>query len=301
VKKTFLLTILLLFFFVNVSSCFAISRKAVLAAEIETANIPPTVEGPGFVMPDSPFYFLDQIKQSLRIMFALNQESRARIYANIAGERMAELRFMLQNQNENGAKLALNGVSESFKNAKEQLGAAKSLGKDISKLAKEINDSIREKQQVLDELRTKKEGELGMQVEATTESLTETKIRIGEYLNPSDLANEIKYDTNRELELKFQEASNSAQALKEALEDLKLQRQQAAEEQLRNREEALNRVIDEQGEAIRIQERVQLEAEQKAFEKTLLLEEEAIEEIQANVAKAQQAALKYQNLQKGNQ
>ncbi len=300
-KKAFLFIILVLFFFVNVSSCSAISRKAVLASEKEAANIPPTVEGPGFVMPDSPFYFLDQIKQSVRIMFALNQESRAKIYANIAGERMAELRFMLLNNNENKAKVALNGVSESFKNAKDQLEAARVLGRDVSKVAKEINDSIKEKQQVLDELMTKSEGEFGMQVKAASESLTETKIRIGEYLSPSDLANEIKYDTNRELELKLIEASGSAQALKEALEDLKIQKQEAVEEQLRNREEALNRAIDEQGEAIRTQERVQLEVEQKAFEKNLLLEEKAIEEIQANVEKAQQAALKYQNLQKGNQ
>ncbi len=300
-KKTLLLIIVLLFFFVNASSCLAISRRAVLASETEAANIPPTVEGPGFVMPDSPFYFLDQIKQSVRIMFALNQESRARIYANIAGERMAELRFMLLNQNENAAKVALNGVSESFKSAQEQLALARTLGKDVSKTAKEINDSIKEKQQVLDELRTKRQGELGMQVEAATESLTETKIRIGEYLSPQDLTNEIKYDTNRELELRLSEASGSAQALKEALKDLKLQRQEAAEEQLRNREEALNRAIDEQGEAIRTQERIQLETELKNREKALLLEEEAIGEIQANIEKAQQAALKYQNLQKGNQ
>ncbi len=299
-KKILIISIALLFFFANVASSHAISRSAVLGAEAEEANIPPTVEGPGFVMPDSPFYFLDQIKQSLRIMFALNQESRARIYANIAGERMAELRFMLLNENENGAKIALNGVSESFKNAKEQLEAAKALGKDVSKLAKEINDSIKNKQQVLDELRGKKSGEIGMQIETTTESLTETKIRIGEHLNSSDLASEIKYDTNRELELRLSEASSSAQALKEALEDLKMQRQEAAEQQLKNREEALNRAIDEQGEAIRVQERAQLETEQKAFEKNLLLEEEAIEEIQANVEKAQQAALKYQNLQKEN-
>ncbi len=292
--------ILFLFLFTLTSSCHAITREEVLGAEADDLTIPPTVEGPGYILPDSPFYFLDQIKQSIRVVFAFSQEEKARVYANIAGERMAELRFMLQKQNENAVRVALNGVSENYKNAQEQLGKAKMAGKDVSELAKEINDSIKLKQQVLDELGMSAKGEMGLQAQAASEGLTEAKIRMEEYLSTEDLASEIRYDVDRELSLRLNEASTSAQALTVALEDLKKQRQQAAEQSLKNREEALNKAIEQQNEKIRKQEQLALDQEKKDFENKLRLEQQAIERVQANVEKAQQAAIEYQDLQQTN-
>lgn len=297
VKRIFCFTLALITFLIFINSCSAVSRRAVLGAETDKLTMPPTIEGPGIILPDSPFYFLDQLKQNTRLFLAFTPEAKTRVYNNIAGERMAELRFMLVKQNEEGLRIALAGLSQSYKNAVEQLAAAKLSGKDVNKLAKDINDSIKLKQEVIDELIVKAEGETNKQLQAALEGITEAKIKSEEYLYEEDLANEIKYDVNREVELQMQETFDTSESLKEALLDLQEQRKQASENELKNREKALVEAIDKQSEAIQKEEQKSLELEKKTQAEVAKLEEAAIKEVQDLVVKAQQAALKYQSLQ----
>jgi len=296
VKRFIGVVIIFVIFFTIVNSCSAISRKAVLGAETGKLSMPPTIEGPGIILPDSPFYFLDQLKQNTRLFLAFTPEAKTKVYNNIAGERMAEFRFMLVKQNEDGLRVALAGLSQSYKNAVEQLASAKFSGKDVRDLAKEINDSIKLKQEVMDELIIKAEGETKKQLQAALEGVTEAKIKSEEYLSEEDLANEIKYDVNREVNLQMQETSNTAQSLKEALLDLQEQRKQASENELKNREKVLVEEINKQNETIQKEEQKALELDKKNQSEVSKLEEAAIKEIQDLVEKAQQAAVKYQSL-----
>ena len=143
----------LVFSFVLIFSPSAIAshRAQVLgdATVPSDLSIPPTGEGPGILLPDSPFFFLDELKQNLRLFLAFNPEVKAKVHAAIAGERLAELQFMLAKNNEDGIRIALLGVSDNLKKAAEDLSRAKLKGKDIKILAKTLNDSIKEKREKL--------------------------------------------------------------------------------------------------------------------------------------------------------
>src|SRR5258708_4914260 len=64
-RKSFIFCVLL-FLIVSQGSAFA-QEQAVLGVETQPAvmpSIPPTSEGPGLLLPDSPFFFLDKLKQN---------------------------------------------------------------------------------------------------------------------------------------------------------------------------------------------------------------------------------------------
>ena len=94
--------------FLVVKPTFAHHQQQVLgvatisADTLQNLQIPSTSEGPGLILPDSPLFFLDQLKQEFRLFLVFTPEAKAKIHASIAGERMAELRFMVQKNSKRG-------------------------------------------------------------------------------------------------------------------------------------------------------------------------------------------------------
>ncbi len=176
-----------------------LSRTVLGDSAQNIAQIPPTTEGPGFLLPDSPLFFLDKLKQRIRLFFAFTPEAKAKVYTSVAGERFAELRFMLDRQNRAGIYTDLQGVAENFSGAADQLAMAKLSGKDVSRLARSINIDIKEKQDSLDILEKEETGSLKDEIIATQRSLLESKVKVEESLPAQDLAGEIRDDLNREL------------------------------------------------------------------------------------------------------
>lgn len=198
----FLLSISLISVIISLSanSISANHQEDVLgAASTETLSIPPTAEGPGFVLPDSPLFALDLLKQEFRLILAFTPEQKAKVHNAIAGERLAELRIMLSKNNTTGIRIALQGVSDNLKAAAEDLNEAKLTGRNINILAKSINDSIKEKRQKLAVLENEASGELKAQVLATREALKVAKIKVEDNLPADLLANEMIDDLNQEI------------------------------------------------------------------------------------------------------
>ncbi len=294
-KRFWIYFLLLLIFFASATSSFA-HRRGVLGIQDQNVGIAPTVEGPGMVLPDSPFYFLDHFKQSVRLAFSFTPEDKAKVYSSIAGERMAELRFMLARKDQAGVQADLRGISENFKNAADQVELAKMSGRDISLLAKEINDNIKAKQAVLDELHAQSQGEISSNVEATAAGLSFAKAIVEESLNNADLQNEIKSDLLRQTELNIQDASESARELKEDLEELQEEASHSAKESLKNREEALKEAIKSKNVQLKKAEENKLAIEKQNKEKTMELQKSAIEDAKQIVEKAQETARKFEEL-----
>ena len=165
-----------------------------------TPQIPPTVEGPGLILPDSPFFFFDQLKQEVRLFFAFSPEAKAKIHAAVAGERLAELRLMLLKNNPDAIKTDLNGVSVNLGKAADNIVAAQLTGRNIKDLAKIINDDIKRKQEVLDILEAESDGELKALVTSVQSSILESKVRVEDSLSEDELENEIRDDLNRQIE-----------------------------------------------------------------------------------------------------
>lgn len=200
------------------SSVFANHQEDVLGvASAATLSIPPTTEGPGLVLPDSPLYFLDQIKQEFRLLLAFTPEQKATIHNAIAGERLAELQIMLVRSNVSGIRTALQGVSDNLKAASNDLADAKLTGRNIDLLAKEINDSIKEKQKILTVLEEQATGEIKVQVMAAKEALKIAKVKAEENLPADLMVNETIDDLNQQINDNINSANLSAAEVNRAI------------------------------------------------------------------------------------
>lgn len=280
------------------SSVFAHHRDRVLAATITTQTpvLPATAEGPGLILPDSPLFFLDEVKQNMRLFFALTPEAKAQVYQSIAGERLAELRYMLAKNNQQGIKIALDGFSNNTKQAAVELAKAQFAGKNVQPLAETVNQAIKERQKSIDSLDMQTTGELKAQVNVVQDALTEAKIQVEDSLPKDQLEKEIQEDLEREIGRKVEDASESAKEVKHHLAELSQQASESAARSLKRREEAIKRAIEHKNEEMRKLEERKLEIERKNQSDQLELQKETAEHVLKATQEAQQAAQKLEML-----
>ncbi|MBI2430579.1 MAG: hypothetical protein HYV39_01025 [Candidatus Levybacteria bacterium] len=274
-------------------------KERVLGAQTSIVpQIPPTVEGPGLLLPDSPLFFLDRLKQNVRLVFAFTPEAKAKVRADIAGERMAELRFMLAKDNKPGIDTALQGVSENLRKAAEAINEAQLSGRSVFSIAKSINEDIRRKQEAFDVLEATENREISFKAKAAQAGLLQAKVRVEDALPEDELENEIEDDLHRLIEDEVEDASRSARRIAKQLEELGKQASEAAEKTLGRREEALRRAIEQKNEALRQAEERMLESEQKKRDRLLKVQEKAAEQARIAVEEAQKAAERFREAQK---
>jgi hypothetical protein len=231
--------------FFSSNSVLANHQEDVLGvASAETLSIPPTAEGPGLILPDSHFFFLDQIKQEIRLHLAFTPEQKARVHNAIAGERLAELRIMLVKNNVSGIRIALQGISDNLKAASEDLTNASLTGRNIALLAKQINDSIKDKQKTLSDLQLQATGEVKAQAMAAIEALKIAKVGAEENLPTDLLVNETIDDLDRQISDNVNSANLSAVEINRAINVLTKLASEAATRNQPERQEALVHAID---------------------------------------------------------
>ena len=246
-------------------------RGRVLGTSTSASQIdfPPVTSGPGLILPDSPFYFLDQIKQSVRLLLAFTPQDKAKLHSEIAGERLAELRVMFARNNKSGIDTAINGLDNELTQTAKSLTDAKASGKDVAKLAKEINDSVKDKREVLAEIQGQAQGELKHKIEATQDSLMDAKTQIEDALPEADLGNEIQDSLNFDLKNEFEGASESAKNIEQMINELKTQASQNSQKALKNREEALQKAIEAKNEELKRKQELLLKNEKNKQEALL--------------------------------
>lgn len=295
-KRIFILPLaFLLFILVFPKPVYSHHQAQVLgdATVSSDLSIPPTTEGPGIFLPDSPLFFLDELKQNLRLFLAFSPEDKAKVHTAVAGERLAELQFMLAKNNDNGIRVALFGISDNLKKAASDLTQAKLQGKDVKLLAKTINDLIKDKRKKLSFLEEQAQGELKAQVKAVREALKVAKVEVEDNLPEDELENEIKDDLEGEIEDNVRATSTSARGLEHAIDVLSRLASQAAEKQQTRREKALKHAIEVKNEALRKQQERLFELESKRQEKILA----AYQKLSDAAKKAKEAAAAYKNAQ----
>ncbi len=279
---------LVLFIFKSSQDVFAYNSGDVLGLEVVgRAQLPPTIEGPGLLLSDSPFYFLDQIKQQVRLFLAFSPSQKARLHADIAGERLAELRFALAKNNQDAIDKALLGFTQSYRSAAKRVTEAKMRGENVSTLAKEITDGLKLKQQALDSLEASSTGDMKVRVEAAQAVLMSAKVEIEDSLDEADLVNEIRYDIDRITIAELRSTSESAKMLSIVVAELEKQASQAGQQQLKNREEVLKTVIAQTESEYQKSQEV---TAAKELEKKLALKKEVVEQVRKTMEAAQKAA-----------
>lgn len=295
-KRTALIALSFCLLTLAVSPASAHHRKEVLGDTTTPSDVkfPQIASGPGFFLPDSPFYFLDQISQGVKVAFAFSPERKAQIRSQIAGERLAELRVMLERDDKQGIQTALRNFTHESELAAEAISdAGARSGTDVRGLAKELNTTIKAHRKVLKELEKQTSGDLKLQLKASRESLKRAKVEIEDELPEDEFEKELQEDLDEIIEDEVEEASRSAKGLEHAISVLEKLASQAAEKNQPAREAALRRAIEKKNAKLQSQEQRKLQREQKKREKKMDKTKKAIGEARETVKQAQEAAMRF--------
>ncbi len=197
--------------------------------------------------PESPFYFFDKLGEALREFFTFSPEGKARLQIAFAAERVAEIKIVLETKgvDAKGLEVAEARLREHLGEAAEIVIKQKNKGKDVSQLAKELNDDFEEPKSALsDSFKAEKkaleakEDDLKNQIKAAR--------RAGDNAKVEALAQELgQVKAQLELlELKEEEIEDELEAEEERIEE-EMEAQEKAEKAIREAEEEKQEVIDE--------------------------------------------------------
>ncbi len=103
--------------------------------------------------PESPFYFLDRLGEGLRQFFTFNPEAKAKLQIEFAGERIAEIKVMIEKKgvNAKGLEIAESLLKANVAYAAEIVSEEKVAGKDVAALAKTLNDEFDARDKLLEQ------------------------------------------------------------------------------------------------------------------------------------------------------
>ncbi|TSC66403.1 MAG: hypothetical protein G01um101477_105 [Candidatus Doudnabacteria bacterium Gr01-1014_77] len=159
-----------------ISSIFAVATLfATATAFAQDAQV--TLPSAGLT-PSSPFYFLDRFGENLRQFFTFNRETKAKLQIEFAGERIAEIKIMVEKKgvNAKGLAIAESLLKTNVAYAAEIIDQEKTSGKDVSVLAKTLNDEFDLRDKLLEQtFKDAKEQLKAQRKEIKTKLLTEAR------------------------------------------------------------------------------------------------------------------------------
>ncbi|MDP3941566.1 MAG: DUF5667 domain-containing protein [bacterium] len=157
-------------------------------------KFPGLAAGPGFILPDSSLYSLDQLVQELRLVLAFVPEQQAVVQKNILGERLAEARVELSRGNLQATELALSGAEKAARGLADSIADAASKGRGSAELARTMNQTLQEYRSALTSASNQAPTSLAYRLDATSQVLLEAKVRVEDELPGDELASAIEND-----------------------------------------------------------------------------------------------------------
>ncbi|MCP6718478.1 MAG: DUF5667 domain-containing protein [Patescibacteria group bacterium] len=199
------------------------------------------------ITPESPFYFLDRLGEFLQEFFTFNPEGKAHLQITFAAERIAEIKIVLETKGveARGLDVAQSRLQAHLAKAATIVTDQKAKGKDVSSLARELDDKFEAPKSALaqifkeqERILEAKEDELKAQLKAAHRAgdvvLEETiAVELGQVLAQLELLELREEDIERELE-----------AEEERIEE-EIEAQHKAEKAIREAEEEKQEVLDE--------------------------------------------------------
>lgn len=292
ITKLFVFVLAVLLFVSFSQSASAHHKKQVLGESTSTDDLvfPPVTAGPGFLLPDSPLYFLDHLFQSVKVATALSPEQKAKVRMEIAGERMAELRLMLAKEKKTGVDTALSELAKEAHFAAKSLSEAKAQGKDVEKIAREVNEAIKTQRQTLYDLEHQSTGALALQFKSTRGQLKEAKVEVEDHLPGDALAAEIENGLMEDFEDGIGDVDLAISKIERDLVKLEEEVKVASARSLTRREDALKKAIEEKNELLRVEEEKLLAEELVRQESLLKVSQSSIDAAKKAVEEAKSAA-----------
>lgn len=230
-------------FVLTASVASADYRQEILGASNTHIDFPSVTAGPGYILPDSPFYFIDLFKQQIKLATAIGPRSRSITHIQIAGERLAEVRAMVERNNEAGIQKALSGLSSEIKFATNDLEDAAGQGKDVEKLAKMLTSVIKDQRSILAKVEAQTAGPLALQLLATSESLRFSKFSVEHYLPAPDQEHEMTANIFEQMDRAVLGASTTAEGIRVAAQELTKQASVSAQKTLDEKNQLLQNAV----------------------------------------------------------
>ncbi len=200
--------------------------------------------------PENPFYFLDRWGETLKEVFTFNPVSKARLQLEFVGERIAEIKSMLENKGikAKGLTAAQENLKKSVSRAADILEKETTKGENISEFAREINDDLKAKKDALKQVFEEQKQALEKQKEDIESKIDEARkaldsAQVEALLKQlTDIKNQIKL-----LKSKWREQENSLENEERRIEK-EMGLKAEAEESIKDAVEEKQELLDEANE-----------------------------------------------------
>lgn len=300
--KTLVGVIALAFVFMFPTSVFANPVSEVLGDSTvqQEVTFPTVTSGPGFILPDSPLYSLDKFYQRVRLALIFTADNRARLHNQIAGERLAELRVMMNRSSIEGVDSALFELSHESLAAANELKDASAQGRNTKQLANDINETLRRHQNVLYDVASQlSETSIGEKIYTSANSVRDAQLLVVGVLPVEAQENEIAQVIEDELDRTVLGVSTQSQKLEKRLTTFERNASRSAEKRAEKELKEKNKTVKKE-----IKSKYQLEREKVLEQKKAQLKKlqeqrkKQVEEVRKVVKEAQAAAKKLQEARK---
>ncbi|GEM_PF-1503413 len=199
------------------------------------------------ITPDSSFYFLDRLGEALQEFFTFNPEAKAHLQITFAAERVAEIKIILETKgiSAKGLEVAQSRLQAHLASAATIVTDQKAEGKDVSQLAKELDDEFEAPKTVLEQ--TFKDEERALE---TKEKELKAKIRTarqaGDIAQVEALVKELG-DIKAQKELLDAKKDDQEKALENENEKIKeeMDAKTEAEKVIRDNQSGKQEILDE--------------------------------------------------------
>jgi hypothetical protein len=200
--------------------------------------------------PESPFYFLDKLGETLREFFTFNPEGKAHLQIDFAAERIAEIKIILETKgvNAKGLGIAQSRLQANIARAAGIVEGEKSKGKDVSELAKSISEDFDANKEVLKQAFKEEERSLEAKEDKLKAKIREAR-QAGDTAQVEALVSELgEVKAQKELlELKEEEQEEALEQEEEKIER-EMEKKEDAQKAIKEAEEERQEVLDEAAE-----------------------------------------------------
>jgi len=200
--------------------------------------------------PESSFYFLDKFGEAFRKFFTFNPEGKAHLQITFAAERIAEIKVILETKGveAKGLEVAQSRLQAHLANATTIVVDQKAEGRDVSQLAKELDDEFDDPKTALEQAFKAEKRALEAQEKELKDKILKAR-RAGDTTQVESLVQQLGQIKAQKklLELKEGEAGEALEQEEERIEE-EMEAKEEAEKAIREAEKEKQEVLDEAAE-----------------------------------------------------
>ena len=233
-----------------ISNAFAFVALFAFASGTAFAQSPQVALPSAGLTPESNFYFLDKFGEAFREFFTFNPDGKAHLQITFAAERIAEIKVILETKGveAQGLEVAQSRLQAHLANAATIVVDQKADGKDVSQLAKELDDEFDAPKTALEQALKAEKRTLEVQEEELKARIRAAR-QAGDTAQVESLVQQLgQVKAQKELlELKEEEAEEALEKEEERIEE-EMEAKEEAEKAIREAEKEKQEVLDEAAE-----------------------------------------------------